>query len=228
MAPKKSKNALVENPVTTSDTVVTTSDAVTTADAVTTSDTTDIVTMSSEVAMPEEVMVPSSIATTPGINPVLEGMRDAFKMCAPRKASSPTTDTQVAEGATFYAIFPANLPRTEGEFKDADYMFLSPYMVQPIAPGRALAPHEYARGSKKSKEQLMAFNKSGLPLTAWADSSHSSIRFWGCEKKGFNRGNRVDDLTWTYGGGHTMNMCINLKVIQISHVEWLTFRLTQT
>lgn len=84
-------------------------------------------------------------------------------------------------------------------------------MVQPVCPGKATAPYEYGRGSKKSKEALMAFNKTGLPLTAWADSSHSAIRFWGCEKKGFNRGNRVEDLTWTYSGGHTMTMCINQK-----------------
>ena len=96
--------------------------------------------------------------------------------------------------------------RGDDDFKGQDYMFLSVYMAQAVSPGRASAPHEYMRGSKKSKEQLMALNKSGLPLSAWADSTNTSIRFWGYEKKGFNRGNRVEGLTWTYAGGHCMTM----------------------
>lgn len=142
----------------------------------------------------------------------LESMQSAFKMCVPKKPTAAAAgDGAAGDGATFYAILPVNVPRTESDFGEKDFMYLTPYLAQPVAPGRAAAPHEYARSSKKSKEVLMAFNKSGLPLTAWGDSSHSEIRFWGFEKKGFNRGNRLDDMTWTYGGGHNMAMAVNQK-----------------
>lgn len=142
----------------------------------------------------------------------LESMQSALKMCAPKKpAAGVAGDGASGDGATFYAVLPVNVPRTESDFGEKDFMYLTPYLVQPVAPGRASAPHEYGRSSKKSKEVLAAFNKSGQPLTAWADSSYSNMRFWGFEKKGFNRGNRIDDMTWTYGGGHGMRMCINQK-----------------
>ena len=95
-----------------------------------------------------------------------------------------------------------------------DYAFTSFYMGPPVSPGTATAPYEYQRGSKKSKEALIAFNKTGQPLSIWADTSRSTIAFNGWEKKGFNRGNRIEDLRWTYGGGHTMTMCMNLKDMQ--------------
>lgn len=144
---------------------------------------------------------------------VFEGIHSAFKMCVPTRTSL-VVDTMSKQGASFYAVFPTNIPRVESDFNNNDYLYTSPYMVQPIAPGIATAPYEYARGSKKTKEQLFTFNKSGQPLTAWADSSQSNMRFWGYEKKGYNRGNRVENLTWTYGGGHCMDMTVNLKDIQ--------------
>lgn len=142
----------------------------------------------------------------------MEEIHSAFKMCVPTRTPL-VIDTMSKQGATFYAVFPNNIPRTEEDFNSNDFLYVSPYIVQPIAPGIATAPYEYARGSKKTKEQLFTFNKSGQPLTAWADSSQSSMRFWGYEKKGFNRGNRVESLTWTYGGGHCMDMTVNLKDI---------------
>ena len=132
----------------------------------------------------------------------LEGLFNAFKLCGPRKlAPPPSSDTQSNQGATFYAIVPTSAPRDESVFKGQDFCFVSAYMIQPLCPGRATAPYEYGRGSKKSKEALQAHNKSGAPLTAWADAGQTNMRFWGCEKKGFNRGNRVENATWTYSGG---------------------------
>ena len=163
--------------------------------------------------------LPSVCAPVPAPPAVsLSGVQSAFRMCASR--SSKGTNVlgrdlaQMQEGATFYAVCMTDMPSSEEDFKGLDYMMLSAHIVQPISPGRAKAPHEYGRGSKKTKEQLAAFNRNGLPLCSWADSSNMELRFWGCEKKGFNRGNRVEDLTWTYGGGHTMGFCINIKDMQ--------------
>lgn len=92
----------------------------------------------------------------------LETVHAAFKLCAPKRPSPPSpSDVEATQGATFYAISPDAVPRTESDFKGQDYSFLRLYMVQPIGPGRATAPYEYSRGSKKSKEQLIAFNKTG-------------------------------------------------------------------
>lgn len=140
----------------------------------------------------------------------LEAVHAAFKLCAPKRPSPPSpSDVEATQGATFYAISPDAVPRTEIDFKGQDYSFLRLYMVQPIGPGRATAPYEYSRGSKKSKDQLIAFNKTGQPLTQWSNSTHSDIRFWGWEKKGFNRGNRVENQTWTYGGGKLRYLLAN-------------------
>lgn len=159
--------------------------------------------------------MPTTTSITTDMPKELEPVQSAFKLCAPKRPSPPSpSDMDATQGATFYAIFPDLIPRDDAAFKGQDYCFARPYMVQPIAPGRASAPYEYSRGSKKSKDQQIAFNKMGQPLTQWGNSTHSDIRFWGWEKKGFNRGNRIENQTWIYGGGHTMSMCLSQKDLQ--------------
>lgn len=150
-----------------------------------------------EVPVPKEEPnaspdVPAAPIAPVAVSPSLEAMQSAFRLCTPRKGTPSSGDFDRSEGATFYAVFSSDVPCGEDSFKGQDYMYLSALMLQPITPGRATAPHEYQRGSKKTKEALLAFNKGGQPLTAWADTSHSEMRFWACEKKGFNRGNRVE------------------------------------
>jgi hypothetical protein len=139
----------------------------------------------------------------------LESMYSAFKMCKDQKKYTPTMDMKDHQGSIFYAITSIKIPRSASELSSGSYMMMSSYMVHPLCPGHAKAPHEFARGSKKSKDQLAAYNKNGMELSAWADPDHKAIRFWSCEKKGFNRGNRLENVTWTYGGGHTMNFCLS-------------------
>lgn len=125
--------------------------------------------------MPDETPTETTTETTTNDTPVgtqnsmpisipkeLEAVHSAFKLCAPKRPSPPSpSDVEATQGATFYAISPDAIPRTESDFKGQDYSFLRLYMVQPIGPGRATAPYEYSRGSKKSKDQLIAFNKTG-------------------------------------------------------------------
>jgi hypothetical protein len=40
------------------------------------------------------------------------------------------------------------------------------------------------------------------------------MRFWTYEKKGFNRGNRVENSSWTYSGGSCLSLCANAKDLQ--------------
>lgn len=117
------------------------------------------------------------------------------------------------QGATFEVILPMDIPKSEEDFRGLDYSFLPMYVVQPVAPGRATAPYEFARGSKKTKDQLQELNKKGLPLTDWSSSKQNEIRFWTCEKKGYNRGNRNEAVTWTYGGGDVLKMSMESKDI---------------
>ena len=117
--------------------------------------------------MPTEMMPSTTEMMTPTteiavVPKELEPVQSAFRLCAPKRPSPPSpSDMDATQGATFYAIFPDPIPRNDDAFKGQDYCFARPYMVQPIAPGRASAPHEYGRGSKKSKDQLFAFNKTG-------------------------------------------------------------------
>lgn len=127
---------------------------------------------------------------------------------------STVTPKTFTQGAIFDVIMPEDVPRTVEDFNGRDFTYLNMYMVQPVSPGRASAPYEFARGSKKTKDQLLTINKAGLPLTDWANSNQTEIRFWSCEKKGFNRGNRNESLTWTYGGGDVLKMSIETKDIE--------------
>ena len=118
------------------------------------------------------------------------------------------------QGASFHIIMPANVPSKVEDFGGKEYCFIEALMGPPICPGSARAPFEYSRSSKKSKEQLTAANKAGLPLTLWGDTGHTEMRFYGWEKKGFNRGLRLQDKSWTYGGGDMMSFCMNPKDIE--------------
>jgi hypothetical protein len=127
----------------------------------------------------------------------------------------PRDSARMHEGAQFYAILPDAVPRVAEDFGSESYKYLVVFMGPPYAPGRMLAPHEFAKGSKKSKDQLMALNKSGKPLSEWANPGNKNeIRFYTCEKNGFNRGNRLDAETWTYAGGDVFKFSIESKVVE--------------
>lgn len=113
-----------------------------------------------------------------------------------------------SQGAVFLAVCPSPMPCSAEDFHGADYKYLHMYMISPLSPGMATAPYQYARGSKLDKKSLQSVNKNGLPLSAWADTNNTSMRFWTWTKSGFNRGNRMENKTWEYSGGDVMTFSI--------------------
>lgn len=140
-----------------------------------------------------------STAATASNTEQVQALHANFKL-ATRTGYVGAEGVSKSQGAVFLAICPNPMPQTIEDFHGAEYKYLHMYMVSPLSPGMATAPYTYARGSKLDKKSLQSVNKNGLPLSSWADTNNTSMRFWGWAKSGFNRGIRNENKTWEYSG----------------------------
>ncbi len=112
------------------------------------------------------------------------------------------------QGAVFLGIVSSKPP---SEFGDKGFAGIDVCLLWPLAEGIATAPYQYQRGSKLDQKTLQAVNKTGLPLTMWADADESTMRFHTWTKSNFNRGPR-DANSWEFGGkGDVLTMFVEAK-----------------
>lgn len=116
------------------------------------------------------------------------------------------------QGATFLGVIANKALQSVEEFNGKEFMGMDVFLICPLNTGRATAPYTYRKSSKNmDAKALAALNKNGSPLTAWADTNNSVMRFWSWAKVGFNRGNRNEKVTWEYGGGDTFTFWVEPK-----------------
>lgn len=113
------------------------------------------------------------------------------------------------QGATFLGIVASKPPGSSDDFNGKEFAGMDIYLICPLSPGKATAPYTYKKSAKNmDAKSLQALNKNGSPLTSWADTNNSVMRFWSWAKVGFNRGARNEKLTWEYPGGDTFTFWV--------------------
>jgi hypothetical protein len=99
------------------------------------------------------------------------------------------------QGATFIMVNASALPCTSSAFDDGKDVHVATFVVVAVhAEGLARAPFKYNDKTKKNKESK--------PLTA-TDAS-GNMQFWSYQKKGSDKGDRIEDVTWTLSPGTTL------------------------
>lgn len=99
------------------------------------------------------------------------------------------------QGATFIMVNAGAVPCTSAAFDDGKDVHVASFVVVAVhAEGLARAPFKYNDKTKK--------NKDSKPLTA--TDADGNMQFWSYQKKGSDKGERLEDVTWTLAPGVTL------------------------
>lgn len=119
---------------------------------------------------------------------MLETLHANFKL-APKVGytlggdSGPSGSNAKFQGATFLGVIANKALESIDDFNGKDFAGMDVYLICPLTPGRATAPYTYKKSAKNmDAKALQALNKNGSPLTAWADTNNSIMRFWSWAK----------------------------------------------
>lgn len=173
--------------------------------------------------MAESKSTDSKCELDPAVQEKLEVLHENFKLASKLGYTSGiagamdglgSSSSNKYQGATFLAIVATKPMESPSDFGDREFASIDVCVLWPLSDGVATAPYQYKRGSKLDPKTLQAMNKTGQPLTMWADTNNSIMRFHTWTKSGFNRGPR-DPLSWEFSGdGATLTMFVEPKDLE--------------
>lgn len=119
-----------------------------------------------------------------------------------------TGSTGRSAGATFIMVNAKAIPCTKEAFEEGgrETCVVNFAVVAPHAEGVQRAPFKYNDNRKGGNRP------PSKPLTAMA--SDGSMQFWSYQRKGTDKGERCDDITWTLGAGSTIKVFLRAEDVE--------------
>lgn len=123
-------------------------------------------------------------------------MKPLYKMFEVKDRLGFTGVTSRQQGASFMVVNNKPVPCSQSDYEgDKSTHVISFTVISVHSEGMARAPFKYNDKSKGPKPVTK-------PLSAWAENG--GMQFWTYNKKGQDKGERIDDVTWTLSEGSTI------------------------
>lgn len=118
-----------------------------------------------------------------------------------------TGNTGRVAGATFVMVNARAIPCTREAFEGGKETCVANFsVIAPHAEGVQRAPFKYNDSRKGSSRP------PSKPLTGMA--ADGTMQFWSYQRKGTDKGERCDDVTWTLGAGSTIKVFFRVEDVE--------------